>query len=162
MPNLPLVHFDLRRQVIDEADRLLAQSFQDWLVQVLAATRPPSMTERVPCVDTMSLDALIPDAVAPAWSHTLPYADISPFPTERKESSCQKLLFSATLTRDPGKIAALELRNPKYFIIQDSKSRTSESGVLNVVMEKFSMPSTLMVIDTYDYFPCLLTFSGII
>ncbi|KAJ3006413.1 hypothetical protein NUW54_g3946 [Trametes sanguinea] len=38
-PNFSLQH--LRFLVIDEADRLLAQSFQDWLAQVLAATRPP-------------------------------------------------------------------------------------------------------------------------
>jgi ATP-dependent RNA helicase DDX51/DBP6 len=102
------------------------------------------------------LDALTPDAVAPAWSHTLPYPDIPSFLTERNEPSCQKLLFSATLTRDPSKIAALELRNPKYFVIQDSKKGAFESGVLDVVMEKFSMPSTLMVIDTCDSYPCHL------
>jgi len=60
--------------------------------------------------------------------------------SEKKETSCQKLLFSATLSRDPGKIAALELRDPKYFILQDSKE-----GVLDVVMERFSMPATLTV-----------------
>jgi ATP-dependent RNA helicase DDX51/DBP6 len=59
---------------------------------------------------------------------------------EKKETSCQKLLFSATLTRDPGKIAALELRDPKYFVLRDSKE-----GVLDVAMERFSMPATLTV-----------------
>lgn len=38
-PNFTLQH--LRFLVIDEADRLLNQSFQDWLTQVLAYTRPP-------------------------------------------------------------------------------------------------------------------------
>ncbi len=49
------------------------------------------------------------------------------------------------MTRDPGKIAALELRDPKYFIVQERKTRAGESGVLGLVMEKFSMPTTLMV-----------------
>ena len=96
------------------------------------------------------MDALIPDAVAPAWLHTLPYPDIPSFLAERKEPSCQKLLFSATLTHDPSKTAALELRNPKYFVIQDSKKGDFESGILDVAMEKFSIPSKLTVIDNHD------------
>ncbi|KAG6877780.1 hypothetical protein C0993_003981 [Termitomyces sp. T159_Od127] len=134
-PNFSLQH--LRFLVIDEADRLLAQSFQDWLAQVLAATRPSTRTEDLPS------PGLIPqsDAVAPAFLHNLPYPDIPVFATESKASSCQKLLFSATLTRDPGKIAALDLRDPKYFIVQESK----KEGVLDVVMEKFSVPATLTV-----------------
>lgn len=66
---------------------------------------------------------------------------------ERKETSCQKLLFSATLTRDPAKIAALNLRDPKYFVVQGASGEavTQEEGVLDLVMEKFSMPATLSV-----------------
>ncbi|KAG5731150.1 hypothetical protein E4T56_gene20630, partial [Termitomyces sp. T112] len=116
-PNFSLQH--LRFLVIDEADRLLAQSFQDWLAQVLAATRPPPQTDEflLPGLPTLPTA----DAVAPAFLHDLSYPDISVFPTESKFSSCQKLLFSATLTRDPGKISALELRDPKYFIVQESQ-----------------------------------------
>ncbi|KAG6888830.1 hypothetical protein C0995_005705 [Termitomyces sp. Mi166 len=127
----------LRFLVIDEADRLLAQSFQDWLAQVLAATRPPPRTDEYLSPGSLTLPTA--DAVSPAFLHTLPYPDIAVFPTESKASSCQKLLFSATLTRDPGKIAALELRDPKYFIVQESQ----REGILDVVMEKFSIPTTL-------------------
>lgn len=139
-------------KVIDEADRLLAQSFQDWLAQVLAATRPPR-----PSDDTRSEASTPPshttprphpDALAPAFLHLLrgaPYTrtDID----ERKEPSCQKLLFSATLTRDPAKIAALGLRAPRYIVVQGRKSAaaTKEEGVLDFVMEKFTMPATLTV-----------------
>ncbi|KAJ7164023.1 DEAD-domain-containing protein [Mycena crocata] len=130
-PNFSLQH--LRFLVIDEADRLLAQSFQDWLVQVLAATRPPSEGQSLP--DHLPQHH---DAVAPAFRSLLPYADIASFITERKESSCQKLLFSATLTRDPGKLAALELRDPKYFVVQEKND-----GVLDVAMDKYTMPATL-------------------
>ena len=65
---------------------------------------------------------------------------------EKKEPSCQKLLFSATLTRDPAKIAALGLRAPKYIVVQSTKTAGSkEEGVLDFVMEKFTMPATLTV-----------------
>ncbi|KAG6844227.1 hypothetical protein H0H87_008675 [Tephrocybe sp. NHM501043] len=127
----------LRFLVIDEADRLLAQSFQDWLAQVLAATRPPHPSREPVRHDVSTFP--VPDAVAPAYLHTLPYSVVPVFPTESKFPSCQKLLFSATLTRDPGKIAALDLRDPKYFVVQESQ----REGVLDVVMEKFSMPATL-------------------
>ncbi|KAJ7220101.1 DEAD-domain-containing protein, partial [Mycena pura] len=130
-PNFSLQH--LRFLVIDEADRLLAQSFQDWLARLLAATRPPSEEHSV-----INGVAQHHDAVAPAFRTLLPYA-IPPV-AERKKSSCQKLLFSATLTRDPGKLAALELRDPKYFVVQETKGAT---GVLDVAMDKFSMPATL-------------------
>ncbi|KAF7375202.1 ABC protein [Mycena sanguinolenta] len=131
-PNFSLQH--LRFLVIDEADRLLAQSFQEWLVQVLTATRPPSHDSPFP--------GSLPqyhDAVAPAFRNLLPYADI-PSITDCKEPSCQKLLFSATLTRDPGKLAALELRDPKYFVVQGN---SDGPGVLDVAMDKFTMPATL-------------------
>ncbi|GLB40165.1 putative DEAD box helicase family protein [Lyophyllum shimeji] len=135
-PNFSLQH--LRFLVIDEADRLLAQSYQDWLVQVLAATRPPSKLPE-PISEPKTSCLPVADAVAPAFLHTLPYPVVPTFLTESRASSCQKLLFSATLTRNPGKIAALELRNPKYFVVQESR----KEGVVDVAMEKFSMPSTL-------------------
>lgn len=79
---------------------------------------------------------------------------------EKKHPSCQKLLFSATLSsfaRDPGKIATLELRKPKYFIVQTARASTSsvgdkigdeaeaEGAVMDIVTEKFTMPATLKV-----------------
>ncbi|KAI0635676.1 P-loop containing nucleoside triphosphate hydrolase protein [Trametes polyzona] len=149
-PNFSLQH--LRFLVIDEADRLLAQSFQDWLAQVLAATRPPrpsddtNPSKPLSQSDPNKIDRPRPDALAPAFLHILrdvPYVrtDID----EQKEPSCQKLLFSATLTRDPAKIAALGLRAPKYIVVQGKKSAvaSNEEGVLDFVMEKFTMPATL-------------------
>lgn len=89
-----------------------------------------------------------PDALAPAYHHLIQgiphvHTDLD----ERKESSCQKLLFSATLTRDPSKISALNLRNPKYFVVQSTPEElsTKEDAVMDIVMEKFSMPATLTV-----------------
>ncbi|KAF7317063.1 ABC protein [Mycena chlorophos] len=133
-PNFSLQH--LRFLVIDEADRLLAQSFQDWLAQVLAATRPPATSAATPSGFPNQHDA-----VAPSFRSLLPYRPTTDM-LHRKQPSCQKLLFSATLTRDPGKLAALDLRDPKYFVVQGAKV---SDGVLDVAMDKFSMPATLTV-----------------
>lgn len=122
---------------------------------MLAATRPhpKSSSERVVPGNGDDIigasrshppSTMVPDGIAPAFLHRLSV----PIPSflEQKSSSCQKLLFSATLTRDPGKISALELKDPKYFIVQGGGEKESaDSTVLDVVMEKFSMPSTLKV-----------------
>ena len=148
-PNFTLQH--LRFLVIDEADRLLAQSFQDWLTQVLAATRPPAHVEAGATSEEAS-SIPYPDALSPAFLHLLRggaavHTDLD----EKRECSCQKLLFSATLMNDPGRIAALELRSPRYVVVQSS-SESQESGVLGVVMEKFSIPTTLRVRNISRFF----------
>lgn len=140
-PNFTLQH--LRFLVIDEADRLLAQSFQDWLTQVLAATRPPAHVDAGAILEEAPIP--YPDALSPAFLHLLRggaavHTDLD----EKRECSCQKLLFSATLMNDPGRIAALELRSPRYIVVQSS-SESQESGVMSIVMEKFSIPTTLRV-----------------
>ncbi|EKM58209.1 uncharacterized protein PHACADRAFT_171465 [Phanerochaete carnosa HHB-10118-sp] len=147
-PNFSLQH--LRFLVIDEADKLLAQSFQDWLARVLSATRPseiPTSPDLVSGVASSTDSIPTPDGLAPAFLHIfhgIPHVrtDFD----EPKETSCQKLLFSATLTRDPSKIAALNLRDPKYFVVQGSSREiaTQQEGVLDLVMEKFNMPATLL------------------
>lgn len=108
-------------------------------MQVLAATRPPKLLSQ----PTRHTSLAYHDAIAPAYLQGQDQGDLFSV-IERKESSCQKLLFSATLTRDPAKIAALELRDPKYFIVQ-SQAKDSVPGVLNVAMEKFTMPESLTV-----------------
>ncbi|KIM84308.1 hypothetical protein PILCRDRAFT_68419 [Piloderma croceum F 1598] len=148
--NFSLQH--LRFLVIDEADRLLAQSFQDWLAQVLAATRP---TQSHAARHHLTLESMItasepcepcpgtmpyPDGLAPTFLHLHTESDFRTDIDDRKESSCQKLLFSATLTRDPGKVAALNLRDPKYFIVQ---SHVEGHQTIDFAMEKFTMPATL-------------------
>ena len=141
-PNFSLQH--LRFLVIDEADRLLAQSFQGWLTHVLSATRPPSHMESIAAQDE---ETPIPysDGLSPAFLHLLRGGSaVQTDLDEKRESSCQKLLFSATLMSDPGRIAALELRKPRYIVVKSS-SESHASGVLDVAMEKFSMPATLKV-----------------
>ena len=145
--NFSLQH--LRFLVIDEADRLLAQSFQNWLAQVLAATRPPAFVEAADrTTDPKRGEDGIPypDALSPAFLHLLHggpviRSDID----EKRECSCQKLLFSATLMSDPGRIAALGLRTPRYIVVQSASGGVQGPGVLGVSTERFSMPATLKV-----------------
>lgn len=126
----------------------MAQSFQDWLIRILDAVRPSRKIE----LGTTSHFPSI-DGISPAHQHLSSLPELPTNLTEERTISCQKLLFSATLTRDPGKIAALELRDPKYFIIQEREMRPGESGVLSLVMEKFSMPTTLKVGSLRALFP---------
>lgn len=142
-PNFTLQH--LRFLIIDEADRLLAQSFHDWLAQVLAACDPRRhWADNLP-VSSLTWDdsALVPtsDSVSPAFLQR--YHDNRLDIGEVKECSCQKLLFSATLTRDPGKLASLDLRDPKYFVVQ-SQTERDRADALDLLSERFTMPATLM------------------
>lgn len=129
--------------MIDEADRLLAQSFQDWLAQVLAATQPSPRS--VP--ETTETKILVPlcDSLAPALLHLHREVDLHTDIDEKKDTSCQKLLFSATLTSDPGKLAALGLRNPKYFVVQGQSQESEIDGIPNIIAERFTMPEALKV-----------------
>ncbi|TDL25649.1 DEAD-domain-containing protein [Rickenella mellea] len=141
-PNFSLQH--LRFLVIDEADRLLAQSFQDWLAQVLAATRPPPRLSSLnPKLTHHSTDQeSIPhhDALSPSFLHactTIP--DVRTDFDDQTFPSCQKLLFSATLTSDPSKIAAMGLRDAKYFIVHHQE-KDGDVDIPAAVTEKFTMP----------------------
>ncbi len=80
-----------------------------------------------------------PDVLSPAFLHILPGGPIMHAGVDEKwESSCQKLLLLAILMNDPGRVAALELRNPCYVVVQ-SASRVQGSGVLGVAMERFTI-----------------------
>ncbi|GAA5973548.1 hypothetical protein JCM11641_007113 [Rhodosporidiobolus odoratus] len=167
-PGFSLQH--LRFLVVDEADRLLTQSFHDWLPTVLAALKPPSglpppppANEPVLLNDT-ALDGEKPlrfrpaDSMSPLWwdSEGAEGRLVKPKGAAREVGCCQKLLFSATLSRDPAKIAALQLHRPIFISVEDSvdaafvdgPSGTGDAaaatGALDVDAEKrFTFPPTL-------------------
>jgi len=62
-------------------------------------------------------------------------------------ASCQKLLFSATLTRDPAKVAGLQLRNPRYIIVRGKVHGEENDMDVDEIhyMETFETPATLRV-----------------
>ncbi|KAI5985902.1 P-loop containing nucleoside triphosphate hydrolase protein [Pisolithus marmoratus] len=130
-PNFSLQH--LQFLVIDEADHLLAQSFQDWIAHLLTACGPRQRSgEKLPAYSPSNN------------SNSLPVCDsLSPAFLQSYSLRCQKLHFSATLTQDPGRLASLDLRNPKYFIVQNPAERGHGSDALDIISKKFTMPATL-------------------
>jgi ATP-dependent RNA helicase DDX51/DBP6 len=115
-------------QVIDEADRLLNQSFQDWLSQVISCLKPSSSVSAES--NGCDHDAVAPSFLDARWPSTQPTA----YDLGGTRPETQKLLFSATLTRDPSKISALQLQQPVYVAVRDSNEP---------VTSEFTLPSTL-------------------
>ncbi|ORX54086.1 DEAD-domain-containing protein [Hesseltinella vesiculosa] len=142
-PNFTLQH--LRFLVIDEADRLLNQNYQDWLNHILSATRPPPLTDdtKKACISlktnpfgVMASDAMAPSFIASRFN--LPTTDLD-LP---KIPSVQKLLFSATLTKDPGKIASLHLVDPEYISVQGMDGTQQQYATPAGLKEHMTMCAT--------------------
>ncbi|ELR22922.1 DEAD/DEAH box helicase domain containing protein [Acanthamoeba castellanii str. Neff] len=142
----------LRFLVIDEADRLLDQSFQDWLNKVLQATHSSTQGRVYGCVDEtdqeahLRIDARTMRQLTSVRSVHLSSTALHSIIPEEPEP-LHKLLFSATLTNNPKKIAALRLNNPHFF------SATS-TGL-------YKMPEKLqeyMVICSLAYKPLVLLY----
>ncbi|BGP58105.1 ATP-dependent RNA helicase dbp6 [Rhodotorula sphaerocarpa] len=164
----------LRYLVVDEADRLLTQSFHDWLPTVLSALkssfnaaslrddddatgahrfRPQQQLSQLEEVPTA-------DALAPSWwdaEGRIGRARTSDL-DERCLVSCQKLLFSATLSRDPAKIDALHLYRPVYISVEDALDPHAEDDSLDSE-SKFTFPAELsehMIISPSTHKPLYL------
>jgi ATP-dependent RNA helicase DDX51/DBP6 len=101
----------------------------------------------VPETTKIKTPAPLCDPLAPAFLRLHREVDLHTDIDEKKDVSCQKLLFSATLTSDPGKLAALDLRNPKYFVVQGLSEESEIDGIPNIIAERFTMPETLKVRD---------------
>lgn len=110
---------DLRFLVIDEGDRLLNHSFQNWSTEVNEAIKP--IQEHLEADDQ---DAL----------------------TVKSTERCQRLIFSATMSTDPSLLAQLKLIKPVLYLIQDRSQGTEAhkedfNGADTV--SKFTTPATL-------------------
>ncbi|KAF9290207.1 ATP-dependent RNA helicase dbp6 [Mortierella alpina] len=150
-PNFTLQH--LRFLVIDEADRLLNQSFQDWLHHILTAIHPSPDRKLLGADGSSTIQVKrdkhgfpIHDAIAPGFLSSffeLPESDVE----DPKALSVQKLLFSATLTRNPAKIASLQLSDPQYVAVQEGGQDGDEK-------QKYTTPAGLtehmIVCDTSE------------
>lgn len=92
--------------VIDEADRLLAQSFQEWVDIVIGVVghAPPNTLEERDMISVLE--------------------DLGIRVNERSE--VRKVVLSATMTRDAGKLAGLKLHRPTMVVVENS----SKSGLL--------------------------------
>ncbi|KAK0538721.1 ATP-dependent RNA helicase dbp6 [Tilletia horrida] len=125
-PGFTLEH--LRWLILDEADRLLAQSFGGWREKVWDALRPKAS----PSAETAPTSSR-----APAWLRAEQVARNPARPAslgsdERPElagaSQVQKVLFSATLTRDPGMLETLELRKPVFVTVRETDAASGAGG----------------------------------
>ncbi|KAM0753774.1 DEAD-domain-containing protein [Meredithblackwellia eburnea MCA 4105] len=140
----------LRYLVIDEADRLLTQSFQDWLPSILNVLKPPASLSPGP--SPAESDAVAPDW----WSSSV--AKLPSDVNERCLHSCQKLLFSATLSRDPAKIDALHLTRPIFISVEDAIDGAFDDDHVDDEL-KFTLPATLsefMIISPSTHKPLYL------
>ncbi|EDN05533.1 predicted protein [Histoplasma mississippiense (nom. inval.)] len=113
--------------VIDEADRLLNESFQEWVEVV------------IPALDRNRIDV---NAKSGGVLQELGWKTCKP--------RLQKIILSATMTRDISKLQALRLRNPKLVVSDDPRISnvakiTSEAhgDIIKKDDHKFSLPSTL-------------------
>lgn len=110
--------------VIDEADRLLNESFQEWVDVVMT-----------------SLDSR-KDSDAFGSSGQI-MADLG-LPIQTKEP--RKVILSATMTRDVTKLNSLRLLNPKLVLVGSSEptgDRNEDEMALDRTDEQFTLPPTL-------------------
>eukprot|EP00943_MAST-04B_sp_MAST-4B-sp1_P006318 g6318.t1 len=123
-PGFTLQH--LRVLVVDEADRLMAQSYQGWVSSVLNAARGVQAvlpSRMIPCHDNSNVGGGNHNASRYYFdSSTLPerqYDGTDSMKTLRILSGhLRKLLFSATLTNEPDKMVAMNLVNPRFISLQ--------------------------------------------
>ena len=121
--------------VIDEADRLLDESFQQWIDNVM-----PQL-EYIPSVD----------------ASTQQICKTFRIPRQRE---VQKIVLSATMTRDVGKLVSLRLRHPRMVVLEGGKdavelersSVKDSGGAENIQLPEALLESAMAVTDT-DFKP---------
>ncbi|KAK6506219.1 ATP-dependent RNA helicase dbp6 [Arthrobotrys conoides] len=96
-PQFTLRH--LQWLVVDEADRLLSQSFQDW-VEIVG--------------DELQRPFLVED-----WEGGFDITSMGLRTPKRAADTVRKVILSATMTRDVGRLAGLKLRRPQLIAVDD-------------------------------------------
>jgi ATP-dependent RNA helicase DDX51/DBP6 len=139
----------LRFLIIDEADRLVNQSYQNWIQSVIDATFSGPQGMKYKNNETESTGPFLKlDPVT--WRRSNRDKDIDGI-NNVDHSVCRpvqlrKFLFSATLTKDPQKLAALGLVNPKHFDahhLRDMSISGNSTGVIpspNQSQMTYSLP----------------------
>ncbi|KAL9965510.1 hypothetical protein ACROYT_G029316 [Oculina patagonica] len=117
-PNFTLHH--VRFLVIDEADRLLDQSYHGWLGKVLKAAYNKQSTSGFIQSDRPVSCSLQTIRSPPGVQTAASFAKI--------QLPLQKLLFSATMTHSPEKLAPLQLYQPILFTVRGSVNQTTDAG----------------------------------
>jgi ATP-dependent RNA helicase DDX51/DBP6 len=113
--------------VVDEADRLLNESYQEWIDSVIPALKSQAATqERDELLRSMRMT-----------------------PPKRKVT---KVLLSATMTRDVSKLNALELRNPSLIILGGPSENNRPQQTASEVLDNGAEPLPEGEIDAF-YLP---------
>ncbi|KAJ3117952.1 ATP-dependent RNA helicase dbp6 [Nowakowskiella sp. JEL0407] len=128
----------LKFLVIDEADRLLSQKYQDWISTILK--RLPVKTQH-----PFSVLQNEEDETKKFDGKLYSYFEDCRFGGMVDFIPLRKLLFSATLTRNPEKLNQLKLESPIFFTVGKNSSDDSESveDLLGDGDAKYIIPSTL-------------------
>ncbi|KKY28678.1 putative atp-dependent rna helicase dbp6 [Phaeomoniella chlamydospora] len=106
--------------VIDEADRLMSESFQDWVETVI-----PALEDDRP-EDQSLTNEILRQAHVP-----------------RPARKLQKVVLSATFTKDISKLNSLQLRNPRLIVVGDHEALTDE-GVQHDEQRLLHLPQALL------------------
>lgn len=149
-PGFSLQH--LRFLIIDEADRLLNQSYQNWISRVNIASTyyknncPSQSLQKLHRSSDETSYQLDPTTHREATSRSIAMDSLS----FRRPLSLRKMLFSATMTKDPQKLASLGLVHPKHFDVSEFQSSINghQKNVDNNPkderkIQKYMLPSTL-------------------
>ncbi|KAF2492386.1 P-loop containing nucleoside triphosphate hydrolase protein [Lophium mytilinum] len=115
---------DIRWLVVDEADRLLDDSFQEWVDVLMKA---------------LDLESTSEQAVARRKI-------ISRNPWLNPERHLTKVVLSATMTKDLSKLGSLKFRRPKMVIVENEDQNFHSSAPGTDIIgdgESFELPPTL-------------------
>jgi ATP-dependent RNA helicase DDX51/DBP6 len=134
--------------VIDEADRLLAQSFQEWVDVVIVGLEEAATKHNLERIAGVDL------------------GDLGLRPRRREGEIVRKVVLSATMTRDVGKLAGLRLRKPKLVAVEDPPLPEGENvemgDGLDEELEQFSVPVGLREhvtpVENVEYKPLYLMY----
>lgn len=143
--------FDLRWVkwlVIDEADRLLAQSFQEWVDVVVVGLENAAGKHALSSIAGVDLGDL--------------------GLRSRRTPGTRKVVLSATMTRDVGKLAGLRLRKPSLVVVEDPPlpedvdMGDAADADADEEMEQFSVPAGLrehaVPVEHSEYKPLYLLY----
>ena len=131
----------LRFLVIDEADRLLSQSYHGWIARVLDnATQEGGAggsSARGALEESSDGPSIVVDPMTCRRQNNLSSVNHVGRPIQLR-----KFLYSATLTKDPQKLAALQLVNPKHFNAHHLSNKSSSLSSTKT-SSLYSMPEQL-------------------
>jgi len=136
----------LRFLVIDEVDRLLDQSFQEWITKLFEfISTEKEQRQSLSLYAWFSSNDTFPNPIPdPKFDISIPIPH-SPLPFRHVvtatsvQSNIQKLLFSATIPQNPEKLALLKLYNPKLFTTAAVDGMEDTGNYVG----RFALPSTL-------------------